>query len=293
MANYPLNFRGIVDALAAAIQAAGGTLTSYPANTEGIIDALEDLKTAIQNGGGGGGGTTNHAALSNLSYAASGHTGFASSSDLTTHTSNTSNPHNTTRAQLGAAASGANSDITSLEGVTGIITVGSKKHTRSSTAPTSPATGDTWEELNGSSNIIGRWFWNGTYWLSEQLFTSGSFVTSAAAANGVNWANSMPKNGSNIWIEAFQATAQSTTAHNTTDFWTFQLLRHTGANTFDVTGATITTQNQLAGVVITHRVDVNQVLANSDVNFWRATYTPSGTTITVRLDFEVMTRVIR
>jgi hypothetical protein len=292
MANYPLNFRGIVDALADAVVQAGGTLANYPANFEGVIEALEDLKTAIASGGGGG-GTTNHALLSNLSYATSGHTGFASSADLTSHTGNTSNPHSTTRAQLGAAGSGANSDITSLEGVTGIITVGGKKHTRSSTTPTTPTIGDTWEELNGSGNIIGRWFWNGTYWLSEQLFTSGSFVTAAASANGINWANGMPKNGSNIWVEAFQATAHSSSAHNGTDFWTFQLLRHTGANAFDVTGATITTQTLLANTVTTYRADVNQVLANSDINFWRATYTPSGTTITVRLDFEVMTRVIR
>jgi len=36
------------------------------------------------------GGTTDHASLSNLDYSNSGHTGFASSTDLTNHTSNTS-----------------------------------------------------------------------------------------------------------------------------------------------------------------------------------------------------------
>lgn len=202
MANYPLNFRGIVDALAAAVVEAGGTLANYPANFEGVIDALEDLKTAIASGGGGG-GTTNHALLSNLSYAASGHTGFASS--------------------------GANSNVTSLEGVTGIITVGGKKHTRSATVPTSPAVGDTWEELNGSGLIVADWFWNGTLWLRNGL---PRVEASFAVATGTFpvLAIFRPQFGYNLYLETFTILGDVGTTNDLTNYHSVTLQNLTTIN---------------------------------------------------------------
>lgn len=47
--------------------------------------------------------STYHSSLLDLTFAGSGHTGFASSSDLTAHTANTSNPHLTTLQQAAAA----------------------------------------------------------------------------------------------------------------------------------------------------------------------------------------------
>ena len=49
-----------------------------------------------------------------------GNLGGAADADLTSHTSNTSNPHSVTRAQLSAAKDGANSDITSLDAATSV-----------------------------------------------------------------------------------------------------------------------------------------------------------------------------
>jgi hypothetical protein len=47
------NVRGIIDAINACIQAAGGTVSSYEPNTQGVIDALVDLRVALQGGGTG------------------------------------------------------------------------------------------------------------------------------------------------------------------------------------------------------------------------------------------------
>ena len=48
---YTENTSGIIAAITACIEAAGGSVTSYPKNTAGIIQALIDLKTAITTGG--------------------------------------------------------------------------------------------------------------------------------------------------------------------------------------------------------------------------------------------------
>ncbi len=50
---YAENTSGIIAAITACIQAAGGQVTSYPANTAGIIQALIDLQSAISGGGSG------------------------------------------------------------------------------------------------------------------------------------------------------------------------------------------------------------------------------------------------
>lgn len=47
------NTSGIIAAITACIQAAGGTVKSYPSNTAGIIQALIDLQLAITGGGSG------------------------------------------------------------------------------------------------------------------------------------------------------------------------------------------------------------------------------------------------
>ena len=48
---YAENTSGIIAAITACIQAAGGSVTSYPSNTAGIIQALIDLQTALTTGG--------------------------------------------------------------------------------------------------------------------------------------------------------------------------------------------------------------------------------------------------
>ena len=50
---YSENTSGIIAAIVACIEAAGGAVMSYPANTAGIIQALIDLQVAITGGGSG------------------------------------------------------------------------------------------------------------------------------------------------------------------------------------------------------------------------------------------------
>jgi hypothetical protein len=51
------------------------------------------------------------------------------------------------------------------------------------TAPDSPTTGSLWWETD--TNIM--WFWNGTYWLSCQLFECTSNLPISASANGIDY----------------------------------------------------------------------------------------------------------
>ena len=51
--SYTENTSGIIAAITACIEAAGGSVTSYPKNTAGIIQALIDLENAISGGATG------------------------------------------------------------------------------------------------------------------------------------------------------------------------------------------------------------------------------------------------
>ena len=117
VANFNPSWRGITNALRLAVIAAGGTpsVTTYPANWGGTIRAIDDLKAAITALNPGVALAAHVAAVdphpqyaldSDLApYATSASLlAYATTTSLNSHTSNTSNPHATTAAQVGAAA---------------------------------------------------------------------------------------------------------------------------------------------------------------------------------------------
>ena len=69
---------------------------------------------------------TQHSTLQGLTFAAAGHTGFASSSDLTSHTSDLANPHVVTLGQAVIAGDTATLAVIFNEGVTFGETVGNQ-----------------------------------------------------------------------------------------------------------------------------------------------------------------------
>ncbi|MEH1789665.1 MAG: hypothetical protein V7L23_29945 [Nostoc sp.] len=36
--------------------------------------------------------------------------------------------------------------------------------------PSSPTTGQTWRERDGSNSVVSEWFWNGTLWLTNRIY---------------------------------------------------------------------------------------------------------------------------
>lgn len=75
-----------------------GTLDTLRRLNMRIARLEKSVATAINNGYL----VASHADLADLSYSASGHTGFASTTALTAHTGNTSNPHSVTHTQVNA-----------------------------------------------------------------------------------------------------------------------------------------------------------------------------------------------
>ncbi|MEH1902514.1 MAG: hypothetical protein V7L04_14115 [Nostoc sp.] len=43
--------------------------------------------------------------------------------------------------------------------------------------PTNPSIGQVWRERDSSNNVIETWFWNGTVWLSLQIFSLNSNIS--------------------------------------------------------------------------------------------------------------------
>lgn len=119
----------------------------------------------MSSGTGGSGGTTDHAAPSNLGYAAAGHTGFASSTSitdvraeaatvsasLTSHIADTTDPHGATETITSSILVGSGTQDTYLErSGTGTMTLASYARILPTTAtPTDiVASGTLWYDAN-------------------------------------------------------------------------------------------------------------------------------------------------
>lgn len=61
------------------------------------------------------------------------------------------------------------------------IELGDKKHARGINPYTNPSVGDTWDEIDTFDQLIGEWKWNGSYWLSRQVY-----IGQSATFNNIN-----------------------------------------------------------------------------------------------------------
>lgn len=101
-----------------------------------------------------------------------------------------------------------------------------RQSSKPTTRPDSSAlvTGDRWLD---ASNVW--WFWNGTYWLSEQIFQSvliGSSITVTTTFGAF-----YPPSGYNVYlIDLLAAAVFVATQDTTSNYWQFQLDRVNNAN---------------------------------------------------------------
>lgn len=103
-----------------------------------------------------------------------------------------------------------------------LIDLSGKRHTRSQTAPINPSTGDTWEELDTNDQYLMYWFWNGTYWLSNEVLWKEASLTNLGGATTVHYELS---SFHNIYVLNFKTNFLLGPAANATNYWSFVLNR--------------------------------------------------------------------
>ena len=147
-------------------------------------------------------------------------------------------------------ANGGTESITTVAAMTKLT---GRNFSASNDAPGSPATGDLWWETD--TNIL--WFWNGTYWLSEEVFTLRSF----AAGITVNtlYGYFSPQNNStmnDLYILSVTATMYVVTTNSHTQYWTAYWRWFTSANICTNVGTPSTIDNA-ANTWITETADID------------------------------------
>ncbi|MEN9870516.1 MAG: hypothetical protein RLZZ171_1504 [Cyanobacteriota bacterium] len=129
---------------------------------------------------------------------------------------------------------------------------------KGSVAPTPPAPGQTWVELDALNNYIESWVWNGTYWLSSTLYEyhGGILVTNPYAANPYFWDFSLPAN-TNIYLKRVVMSVLMATPGSATNKWTWNLSRR-AINDTNTVIATFENQNPNANTWAKIVTPVNQ-----------------------------------
>ena len=87
-------------------------------------------------------------------------------------------------------------------------------------APSSPAIGDLWYETD--TNIL--WFWDGTYWLSEELFTSSIYgnqqsITVTSSWTGFTFPGGVGGTQYNVYLVDMFASPYVATTSDATNYW--------------------------------------------------------------------------
>lgn len=123
-------------------------------------------------------------------------------------------------------------------------------NSRSATPPAYPAISDTWEELDSNGFLINRWFWNGTYWLSAQVFSKEASLVNIGAS--VQAYYEIPSDA-NIFVISFKPNVLLGTTNTTNSHWSFTLNR-TGSST--VALANTSTANAAPNIWFTQNVAV-------------------------------------
>lgn len=95
--------------------------------------------------------------------------------------------------------------------------------------PVTPAVGDTWEELDATGNWIQNWFWNGAYWLSQQVYQQSSTnpnLTTAGTGTGLlGYGFAVENSNFNLFILAMEAAIFTSNNSTSGSNWTWRLDR--------------------------------------------------------------------
>ncbi|MGL4623251.1 MAG: hypothetical protein ACRCZS_30085 [Chroococcidiopsis sp.] len=109
------------------------------------------------------------------------------------------------------------------------IILASKRHYRGAAPyPYTPSIGDTWEELSATGLWIEAWFWNGTYWLSQQTFekyqVNSNSINSGTGAGLAGYGFTVDFNF-NLYVLNMQAAIYVSNATTSTNYWSWDLTR--------------------------------------------------------------------
>jgi hypothetical protein len=120
---------------------------------------------------------------------------------------------------------------------------GSRKHTRSSTGPSSPVVGDTWDELNVSNQQLygWTWWWDGAYWRSPDQYFNFYTIGASSSVQGLH----PTFLGLNMYIKSFRYFSNTSMAQSGTNYWTINFNRRNLNGTATVLRTATTSTNVL------------------------------------------------
>ena len=111
---------------------------------------------------------------------------------------------------------------------TAAIANGSVKITCADAAPSAPTADDLWYETD--TNIL--WFWNGTYWLSKELYDYGMSFTAVSATTAAYFGiEPIQAAQHDIYFVDVTASLFIDTTNDGSKFWTATINRLSSANT--------------------------------------------------------------
>jgi hypothetical protein len=148
--------------------------------------------------------------------------------------------------------------------------------------PFGPVIGDIWVELDSNNLVVERWFWNGNYWLSCQIFEEENYVSGSTTINQNFLINYYQSNFYLVGIFSFYTVS---TGQLSNRYWTRNLDRINQAGTVnlgllgDNNSWTTFNQNILNSATYYHNYQpLNlHVNAQSLAPFWfRVAYIPTG-----------------
>lgn len=115
-----------------------------------------------------------------------------------------------------------------------------KRTYRSRTAPTNPAVGDFWDELDASDWLIQEWFWGGSYWLSRRIIYKDPSVNNVNASTTIYY--EIPSDY-NIFVLFYKVNILIGGTNNALNYWTFNLLRSANSGNTTLLSSQISTAN--------------------------------------------------
>ena len=112
-------------------------------------------------------------------------------------------------------------------------------------------TGDRWLDTSDRS----WWWWNGTYWLSEQIYTA------AAAASSVTMSTAfgiLPVSPSvNLFLLNFEFVGRYNSMNDATNYWSISLLRMSSSNISAATEASFDSKTFTAATQVFSSITLN------------------------------------
>ena len=123
--------------------------------------------------------------------------------------------------------------------------------------------GDTWTERNNSTNAIaGFWMWNGTYWLSQQMFSVDGNGNGVASFN----AQVRPYAGTDLYLETVSVIGKTSASNTGTAYHQLNLYRFDsdGSNT-QITANLFNTSAIAANLSFSKVANINSFYSVSEV----------------------------